>query len=102
MKTRLLAIAAIASLSLAPTALASDKFEFDFDFSPVEVSTEAGAEKAYTELEQMIEDQCEPNTVREKIHNRAATERCVSITIEQAVADIDEPNLTAVHKAKRG
>lgn len=50
MKIRLISLAAMASLMLTPAALASDKFEFDFSFSPVEVSTELGAQAAYAEL----------------------------------------------------
>ena len=102
MKTRIIAIAAIASLAFTPAALASDNFEFEFDFSPVEISSEIGAEKAYEELEAMIEEKCEPRDTREKVFYRALTEQCLSETLEQAVADINEPELTAVHKAKTG
>jgi len=102
MKTRIIAIAAITSFALTPAALASDTFEFEFDFSPVEISSEIGAEEVYEELEAMIENKCAPTDNREKVVYRALTEECVTSTLEQAVADINEPELTAVHKAQKG
>ena len=74
MKTQIIALASIASLALAPAAFASDKFEFDFKFSPVEVSTEIGAEKVYEALEEMIKSKCEPDSQRAKIRDHAYTE----------------------------
>lgn len=102
MKTHIIALATIASLAVAPAAFASDKFEFDFKFSPVEVSTEIGAEKVYDALEEMIESKCEPDSTRAKIRERVYTEQCIRKTIEQAVADIDDPALTALHEDRRG
>lgn len=107
MKNRILPLAAISSLTLAsfalaPAALATENFEFDFDFSPVEVSTEIGAEKAYDALEERLETECAPKTNHEKIFNRVLTEQCVDNAIETAVLEMDKPELTAIHKARRG
>ena len=102
MKTHIIAIASIAGLCLTPAAFASDKFEFDFEFSPVEVSNETGAETIYEELEKMIEEKCEPKHALDKFRDRANTEKCVDITLETTVAELDNPDITAVHKTRRG
>ena len=102
MKNRIVTIAALASLAFAPAAFASDKFEAVFDFAPVEVSTPEGAEKIYEELEAMIEKKCEPRESYEKFLNRSLTQACVDEAIDQAVADIGQPEVTAIHEARRG
>lgn len=102
MKTSIATIAVIASLACAPAAFASDKFEAVFDFAPVEVSTTEGAVKVYDELEAMIEEKCEPRDSYDKIFNRGLTEACVDDAIEQAVADMAQPEVTAIHEARRG
>ena len=102
MKTRIITIAAISAFALSPAAFASDKFEFEFDFSPVEISSETGAKEVYEELEEMIEENCEPVELKMRLQHRAATQQCIDNTIEQTVADLDQPELTAVHEAQRG
>jgi len=99
MKTRMIAIASLTALALTPTALASDKFEFDFHFSPVEISSEIGAKEVYEELKATIEKECEPSNHRERVFQRAEAEECMNDTLEQAIAAIDDPTLTATHKA---
>lgn len=102
MKTYIIAIASIAGLCLTPAAFASDKFEFEFEFSPVEVNTEVGAESVYEELEAMIKDKCAPQHSLDKYRDRANTEKCVDETLKTAVSKLDNPEVTAVHKARRG
>lgn len=102
MKTHIIAIASIAGLCLTPAAFATEKFEFEFEFSPVEVSTEVGAEAIYEELEKMIEDKCAPEDFIERYNGRRATEICVEETLETAIAQLDNPDVEAVHKARRG
>lgn len=102
MTFRIVAIAAIASLAIAPAALADDTFEFDFSFSPTEVSTDIGAEQTYEKLEAMIKDKCEPSTTREKIRYMADTEACVDATLTEVVAKINKPEITSIHEARRG
>lgn len=102
MKIRIAAIAAIASLAFAPAAIADDTFEFDFSFSPTEVSSEIGAEETYEKLEAMIKDKCEPNTTREKIRYLADTQACVDETLNEVVAKMDKPEVTSIHEARRG
>lgn len=102
MKTKIAATAAFIGLALAPAAFADDKFELEFDFSPTEVATEIGAQEVYDELEAMIEDQCEPNTVRDKVRLKAETDLCVETALTQAVEDMDKPEITRIHQSRQG
>lgn len=102
MKTRIITAAAIVSIAFSPAAFASDRFEIDFDYSPVEVATPEGAEKAYNKLEEMITDECEPNSARERVMERRATEECIDRALDDAVAKMDKPKVTSIHEARRG
>lgn len=104
MKTRLITATVLAGFIAAPAALASEKFEVVFDFSPTEAATDIGAEKIYDEMEDMIREKCEPSTSRERmrLRNIAATEECISVTLNDAVEKMDKPAVTEVHKARRG
>lgn len=105
MKKAILPIFATLSLAVTPAAFASDKFEVEFDFSPVEVSTEEGAANVYSDLEAMIEEKCAPPSgIRaiEKARQLAATEVCVDEALSDAIAQIESPEVTKIHEAKRG
>jgi len=103
MKTTILPVFAALSLAVTPAAFASDKFEVEFDYSPVEVASENGAEQVYADLEALIEEQCEPDgSAFEKMRQQTATRICVERTINDAVAQLEEPEVTKVHEAKRG
>ena len=102
MKTRIATLAVIAGLAFAPAAIASEKFEIEFDFSPVEVATEEGAEKTYADLKSMIEKECEPLFGARRVIERIETRQCVSDTLDKAVAEIDAPEVTRIHEASRG
>lgn len=102
MKTRIATIAAIASLAFAPAAFASDKFEIEFSFSPVEVATADGAEKIYDDLEAAIKEECQPTNMRARIQRTLTTEACINATLDEAVAELDAPEVTKVHEIRRG
>lgn len=103
MKSTLLPLIAFVGLAIAPAASASDKFEIDFEYSPVEVSTEYGAKQVYAELEAEITKQCTPN-VRpiERLQRDREIRACIDEAIGTAVAQINQPEVSKVHKAKRG
>ena len=101
MKTALIT-AAIASLAFAPAALASERFEVEFSYMPAEVATPEGAKATYEELEATIERECDPATSTRSIAERAKQKRCVDDAIENAVNEIDVPELTRIHEASRG
>jgi len=103
MKTAILPIFAALSLAVTPAAFASDKFEIEFEFSPVEVATEYGAEQVYAELEAEIRNECTP-TMRtiERIKRQNEIQDCIDEALDTAVAQMDQPEVTKVHEAKRG
>lgn len=105
MKKAILPIFSALCLAATPAAFASDNFEIEFEFSPVEVSTEDGAAAIYSDLETLIEEECAPsgNTrTIEELRYRADTEICIDQALSDAVAQIQSPEVTKVHKAKRG
>ncbi len=103
MTRRLLALAAVTGFLAAPAALASDKFVVEFDYSPAEVATPEGAERAYGELESMIAEKCRPATAdRRRASDYRLTRECVNRTLDDAVAQMDMPAVTRVHEARRG
>ena len=103
MKNAILPIFAALSLAATPAAFASDKFEIDFEYSPVEVATEYGAKQVYAELEAEIEDECTPNVrPMERLKVIDETRACIEETLNAAVEQMDQPEVTKVHEAKRG
>jgi UrcA family protein len=103
MKTAILPIFAALSLAVTPAAFASDKFEIDFEYSPVEVSTEYGAGQVYAELEAEIIEECTPNLRPiERLKQQNETRACIEETLNAAVAQMDQPEVTKAHEAKRG
>ncbi|MEO9969581.1 MAG: UrcA family protein [Hyphomonadaceae bacterium] len=105
MKKAILPIFAALSLAATPAAFASDNFEFEFEFSPVEVSTEDGAAAVYSDLETLIEEECAPlgnSAPIEEFRYRASTKICIDQALSEAVAQIQSPEVTKVHEAKRG
>lgn len=103
MKNTILPVFAALSLAIAPAAFASDKFEIDFDYSTVEVATAEGAEKIYSDLEARIENECEPaGPAFQRQRQRVSTSICVDRAIGEAVAQMQEPEVTKVHETKRG
>lgn len=103
MKKAILPIFAALGLALTPAAFASEKFEVEFEYSTVEVSTEEGAEKIYAELEAVIERQCEiDNWVVRPVKGNALEATCVDRSIADVVEQMQAPELTKIHEAKRG
>ncbi len=103
MKNAILPIFAALSLAVTPAAFASDKFEMEFEFSPVEVSTEEGAKQVYAELEAEIEAECTPDVdAIGQMRIRNAVKNCIDDTLDAAVAQMDQPEVTRIHEAKRG
>ncbi|MEL6323212.1 MAG: UrcA family protein [Pseudomonadota bacterium] len=100
MKTRIIAAAAIATAFAAPSALAAETFEFDFDYSPVEVATEDGAQQTYEELKERITEECQPAKPVERIRQYNDTVQCVERTLDQAVAQMDQPAVTDIHEGR--
>ena len=103
MKRAILPIFAALGLAITPAASASEKFEVEFEYSTIEVATEEGAEKIYADLEAMIEHQCEAdNSVVRPAKSYARKAACIDQSIASAVEQMQSPELTEIHKAKRG
>ncbi|MEM9668112.1 MAG: UrcA family protein [Pseudomonadota bacterium] len=101
MKTAI-ATAAIASLAFAPTALAADRFEVEFNYAPAEVATKAGAKTTYNRLEKMVEKECAPVSGIRSFTQRSETELCVDQALADAVDQINQPEVTRIHQERRG
>ncbi|MEM6411362.1 MAG: UrcA family protein [Pseudomonadota bacterium] len=97
-----LTAATIAGFALAPAALAADRFEVEFVYTPAEVATEKGAEATYNELEAMIEDECQPGHYTRTLRERAAIDACIDAAMANAVDQIDKPEVTRIHEQRRG
>ncbi|MEL7128248.1 MAG: UrcA family protein [Pseudomonadota bacterium] len=102
MNTRIALISAAAAVVALPTAFAAERFEAEFTYSPVEVSTPEGAAETYADLEAMIENYCEPESSQNRIRERTATENCVKVALDDAVRKMDKPEITRIHEASQG
>jgi UrcA family protein len=106
---KILSLAALSATALPVLAAAPDpSVAYDNDgqmsasvqvpLNDVNLSSGAGAEKAYRRLERAAEDACgEDWPVRHDLFRQSDVQQCESQAIRDAVVQINQPTLTAVY-----
>jgi UrcA family protein len=98
----LLAALAALSAAAAPTIALSDELpQRSVRFADLDLSQSAGAAVLYVRIKTAAAQVCDQHAVR-SLGAFISTRRCVDQAIARAVAEVNEPALTGLYRAKTG
>ncbi len=95
--TALAAALALVGAAAAPAHAASNaQGHFEFDYSPVELSTTSGAKIVLARLQGEVTDYCDEALARRSLDSTPAQMRCQRTLMGQSLRKIGSPELSAM------
>lgn len=97
----LIAAAVLFGAVSTPALAATDTFKMDVEFTRENLATAKGASAEYRDIREQVADRCESEHAEMSFGKDFAIKACTERTLSRTIRKIDNPNLTAVHAARR-
>jgi len=96
------ALAIVFATAVLPAAADSRLVEESFEvrYSDLDLDKEAGVASLYTRLRNAAEQVCDTGVGPQALFFSSSERACVTAALDQAVANVDRPALTAYHAAR--